>query len=253
MSITVKTRKILWSKSGNRCAICKHELVKNLENENSNFILGEECHIISSKTNGPRGKINQLNNYDTYENLILLCANDHKLIDEYPETFTVDILNSLKINHENWIRNAIQKNIEELNSKLNNIEQLDKINSRLQIENIIINAHAFSFDFSSITNKDQAIELSEFFENLRDFSDIYSDLEISNKTRELINYEEKIQELEKKDILIFGKLIVREYKLVNIPKSEYLIGIFTGVNKDCKFIMDNKMIIKLPDNFTPIF
>jgi len=80
MSISKKDSKRLWAKSGNRCAICKEELVKT-NKKGLDYIIGEECHIISSKSNGPRYE-NGLKNYDCYENLILLCRNHHKEIDE---------------------------------------------------------------------------------------------------------------------------------------------------------------------------
>ena len=48
MAITSKTRKELWAKSGNRCAICKKELVHQISQEDGSFIIGDECHIISS-------------------------------------------------------------------------------------------------------------------------------------------------------------------------------------------------------------
>ena len=99
MPIKVKTRKILWSRSGNRCAVCKKQLVQRVSAVNSDLIIGEECHIISSKEIGPRGNVKKLADYDIYENLILLCANDHKLIDEFPETFTVNVINNIKTNH----------------------------------------------------------------------------------------------------------------------------------------------------------
>lgn len=40
MGISVKTRKELWAKSGNRCAICRKELVDQISKEEGNFIVG---------------------------------------------------------------------------------------------------------------------------------------------------------------------------------------------------------------------
>ena len=97
MAITDKTRKILWAKSGNRCSICKKELINKISEE-GDFIVGEECHIISSQPNGPRHKEN-IENYDTYENLILLCRNHHKEIDSNVSTYTEEILQYIKTNH----------------------------------------------------------------------------------------------------------------------------------------------------------
>ena len=57
MGISSKTRKNLWAKSGNRCSICKIELFSKKKGKDE-FNIGEECHIISSNTNGPRHKSN---------------------------------------------------------------------------------------------------------------------------------------------------------------------------------------------------
>ncbi len=54
MNITDKDRKILWGRSGNRCAICKHELVIEATPNDAESVVGEECHIISGSPNGPR-------------------------------------------------------------------------------------------------------------------------------------------------------------------------------------------------------
>ena len=45
MGILDKDRKRLWAKSGNRCAICKHELFLSNKN-NEDFNIGEECHVM---------------------------------------------------------------------------------------------------------------------------------------------------------------------------------------------------------------
>jgi hypothetical protein len=41
MAITSKTRKELWAKSGNRCAICKKELVNQISEDDGSFIIGD--------------------------------------------------------------------------------------------------------------------------------------------------------------------------------------------------------------------
>ena len=80
MGILDKDRKHLWAKSGNRCAICKHELFLSNKN-NEDFNIGEECHIVSSQLKGPR-HVDNYQDYDSYDNLILLCRNHHKEIDD---------------------------------------------------------------------------------------------------------------------------------------------------------------------------
>ncbi len=107
MALSDKIRKTLWARSGNRCAICRVELIADIDENNVNLNIGEECHIISSKLNGPRNKIDFLGDFDGYKNLILLCRNHHRMIDEQYETYTELILNQIKLSHENWVKSVI--------------------------------------------------------------------------------------------------------------------------------------------------
>lgn len=100
MSISVRDRKLLWSNSGNRCAICNTELIDKYNN-----IIGEEAHIISSKPNGPRGDTSiAQSEIDSYENLILLCPTHHAEIDKNVDYWTVEKLKETKKIHEEKVK-----------------------------------------------------------------------------------------------------------------------------------------------------
>lgn len=107
MSISVKTRKTLWAKSGNRCAICKKELVLEKDPFDVVLNLGEECHIISSQENGPRHENLSNFDYDQVDNLVLLCCNDHKMIDERIDFYPKADLKKIKEDHEKWVSNTL--------------------------------------------------------------------------------------------------------------------------------------------------
>ena len=52
-------------------------------------VVGDECHIVSGKPNGPRyGPTFPVDELDSFSNLILLCRVHHKMIDDQSETFT---------------------------------------------------------------------------------------------------------------------------------------------------------------------
>lgn len=109
MNISEKDRKQLWAKSGNRCAICKQKLF--LSNETgTDFNIGEECHIISKAPNGPR-HIPNLDNYDTYDNLILLCCAHHKEIDDRNNVslYPPQQLYQIKEKHEKWVEETLEQ------------------------------------------------------------------------------------------------------------------------------------------------
>jgi predicted restriction endonuclease len=83
MAITDKNRKILWARSGNRCAICRISLVVEQTVQDSESVVGEECHIVSSSPNGPRHDAAfTTEQSDAIDNFILLCATHHKMIDD---------------------------------------------------------------------------------------------------------------------------------------------------------------------------
>jgi hypothetical protein len=110
MAITDKTRKILWGRSGNRCAVCRHELLVDATPADEESVVGDECHIISGKCQGPRyGPTFLLNRLDEPDNLILLCRVHHKMVDDQHETYTTEVLRSLKVNHEKWVSSTVQR------------------------------------------------------------------------------------------------------------------------------------------------
>lgn len=105
MSISVRDRKLLWARSGNICAYptCVQQLV--LDSEEYDVVLGEEAHIHSRSSDGPRynDKL-ALSEIDSCVNLIVLCPTHHTIIDANTEIFTSELLKDMKLNHERKIR-----------------------------------------------------------------------------------------------------------------------------------------------------
>ena len=97
--------KALFVRSRNMCYFqdCSTELVND-----HGVVTGQIAHIEGEKPGGPR-----YNNHQSdeerfgYENLILLCPNHHTLIDKDPNTYTVEILRVIKLNHESKRKDVI--------------------------------------------------------------------------------------------------------------------------------------------------
>ena len=103
MAISLKTHKILWARSGGKCAICKNDIVIDPADLNDDpSIVGDEAHIIARSKTFTRGDYDSLSpeERDHYSNLILLCKNHHKQIDDQPDTYTVEKLREIKAQHE---------------------------------------------------------------------------------------------------------------------------------------------------------
>ncbi|EOC0143069.1 HNH endonuclease [Cronobacter sakazakii] len=103
-SINSSVIKRLYGLSAGRCNICKALLLEE------SVHIGEMAHIIANSSNGTRGDISNSND-NSYNNLILLCANDHTRVDQDPFNFTVERLHQIKNEHESYIANATDFNI----------------------------------------------------------------------------------------------------------------------------------------------
>lgn len=103
-SIDEYVRMRLWAVSGGRCEMCNRLLYQDLVfGHDANF--GEMAHIHAVNENGPRHKYGmskeEKNNID---NLMLLCAEHHHMIDTHPEDFAEGLLIKKKKAHEDRIR-----------------------------------------------------------------------------------------------------------------------------------------------------
>jgi hypothetical protein len=97
MAISPTTIKKLFALSGNRCAMfgCEAHLVIG------QTVVAEICHIRARRKNGPRydPKLTAAQK-DSFGNLLLLCPTDHTLIDKDEDTYSSDVLEDMKKNHE---------------------------------------------------------------------------------------------------------------------------------------------------------
>lgn len=98
-SPSVKTQRRLFALSGNRCAFtdCPMRLVDPTTGSN----VGEVCHIKGEKPSAPRYDPNQDDKArHGFDNLIVMCNVHHKIIDDTPERYPVELLTELKQKHE---------------------------------------------------------------------------------------------------------------------------------------------------------
>jgi len=170
MSISDKTRKKLWAKSGNRCAICKSELFSK-EEAGESLNIGEECHIISKKQKGPR-HVDGLTDYDEYGNLILLCRNHHKEIDTLTESYPEELLRYMKLNHDNWVTSRLDSAIDEIGYE--EPKFLKRISSGKDLMHMLTNCHAYQADYDE---QDLSLEnqyIGGVLQSLTDYGDLLS-------------------------------------------------------------------------------
>jgi hypothetical protein len=108
MAIPQKDLKLLWGRSGNRCAICKVELSIDAQHSSTSFPLGEQAHIVSEESDGPRGaSLLTQQQRNSYHNLVLLCPNHHTEIDKNVVDWPVEKLHMVKSEHEFWVQGTL--------------------------------------------------------------------------------------------------------------------------------------------------
>lgn len=99
-------KKLLWGKAGNRCAICKKLLVNVEDGDERGVIIGIEAHIVGHSKDGPRGNDSlPQSERHKYENIVLLCAEHAKTIDERLDFWTIEHLRQVKKEHEKLMMN----------------------------------------------------------------------------------------------------------------------------------------------------
>lgn len=200
MAISDKTRKNLWAKCGNKCAICKNDLFPKSESKKA-FNIGDECHIVSSKEKGPR-HIPNIEDYDTIENLILLCRNHHKEVDDLPDTYTEDVLRYFKNAHENWVQKTLNS---DLDSNHTEPRFLMLMNSGKELFNIVSNAHGYRIDYDEVKNEEEAEYVGGMIQSIVDYGEISSMVEPYDQVKMGFQLGEILTELKRKGYFVYAE------------------------------------------------
>jgi len=106
---------MLWGRAAGRCCMteCRTQLVMDATETDDPTLIGEECHIIANSPAGPRGDEDlPSEKRDLYDNLILLCRNHHKIVDDNPLLYSSNRLREIKRIHESWV----QANVDSYNA-----------------------------------------------------------------------------------------------------------------------------------------
>lgn len=216
MAITDKVRKELWGKSGNKCAICHIDLFRDV-NLNS-FNIGEECHIISERSNGPR-HIGGLEDYDIFDNLILLCRNHHKEIDDPANIskYSIAELKIIKEKHEKWVKQRLseQKEKEDTLPLIKNGNELVSILGAGIARTYIGNDEA--------QNCDEAEYFGEIWQEISDFIANNSVLEPNDISRKEFMFSQMLGEMTTKGFFLFGR--IKKVSLLNKYGDDTLYNI----------------------------
>ena len=106
--------KILWARSGSRCALCRTDLIQE-KREGSEYPIGEMAHIEGENPASARHNPDMTNDEkNRYDNLILLCPNCHTTIDKNHQGYTVEKLRQIKRDHEKWVEESLKEHMPDI-------------------------------------------------------------------------------------------------------------------------------------------
>jgi len=93
-------------KCGNLCAIpeCRKQLIIDRTGNDQESIIGEIAHIKGENPTSARYDPNMTPaERNSHKNLMILCRDHHKMIDDQPNTYTIETLLEIKSQHEKYI------------------------------------------------------------------------------------------------------------------------------------------------------
>ena len=148
-------------------------------------IVGDECHIVSERRNGPRFDPNYpVDQIDGYDNLILLCRTHHKVIDDQPEFYTVELLRLIKQIHENSIANLLKVGKDNPSGSQDNGLFLERIWTGRELLEVVIGAYGYDFRHDEPSDEYEAEKIASFLQTAQDFGEYADDLEAGDRVRE---------------------------------------------------------------------
>lgn len=210
MALSDKTRKILWAKSGNLCAICHRKLVVDETERDADSVVGEECHILAQSVGGPRFDPTYPNDrIDSLENLILLCATDHKKVDDQNQTHTAEWLQSKKAAHEKWVEDSLTGSVEIprmriVRSRANVPQKMDRISSGKALLNMASQCHSSNTDYDENLDDIEADLVAAFLQDVNDYAGMASEMDMAEHVRIVRSLNERLRELEENGFYLFA-------------------------------------------------
>jgi hypothetical protein len=210
MALTDKTRKILWARSGNLCAICHQKLVVDETQLDAESVVGEECHICAQSPGGPRfNPLFSADRINALENLILLCSNDHKKIDDQHQAHPAEWLRAKKAAHEKWVEDKLTESAELrpmriVRTKANVPQKMDRITSGKMLLNIASQCHSGNSDYDENLDDAEAELVAGFLQDVIDYAEIARDTDMAEHVKIARSLNERLKELEESGFYLFA-------------------------------------------------
>lgn len=105
-----QTIKQLFGSAAGRCCFptCRRSVIFPATEHSKTTITGDIAHIKAFSDSGPRSDASlDAKTRNEYDNLLLLCAACHRLVDGQPEEYPDDVLSAMKGKHLDWVNGRL--------------------------------------------------------------------------------------------------------------------------------------------------
>ena len=173
-------------------------------------IIGDECHIVSAVPGGPRYDPEFARpRVDDHSNLLLLCKVHHKMIDDQVLKYNASHLTNLKVNHEKWVSERLDTSDSHTRPLRvrrvtgNSPTFLQRIHSGEELLAIVTNAYAYAHRYDDLRNEMEDDLVAGFLQEAQDWGEVGLE-SVSNRMRAARSLDERIGELERAKLWVFG-------------------------------------------------
>jgi hypothetical protein len=141
MALSERDIKILWGRAAGHCAICGRKLTQDEATASASYPLGEHAHIVGEKPTSARyDSVLDDRQRNGYPNRILLCPNDHTIIDNDPRAWPVERLYVVKAEHELRVETTLTtgRNVRDEAASLIYADAVDTMTTELQLDRFLL-------------------------------------------------------------------------------------------------------------------
>lgn len=217
MAISARTRKRLWAKSGNRCAIDKVELIRPARDRDDDTVYGRECHIRGPRPESPRyDPTLSAKDADVYENLILLCGDCHTDIDDNKHYYTPQRLQLIKVEHEAWVRETLGFRVSHhsTDDKQEDVPAfLFRLRTGEQIFSVIAGSYGYDFAHGDLREGAEAEIVGGFLQQAMDWGELSDELQSAETVRATYSLDQALSEIEEAGFWVFGGVAHRRVQV----------------------------------------
>jgi hypothetical protein len=168
-------------------------------------VLGQECHIASAADQGPRAN-HAITDPDGYANLILLCPNDHRLIDTLVDDYPIARLLELKRTHEAWVKATLEcsTGVAAITIARGEPTFLRYLGSARELLAVAASVEESSLDHEDLESADDVDLVAGFLQNVHDTAEMWDEFEPADRIRYTYDLDREIRDLEARGWRVFG-------------------------------------------------